>query len=144
MRRLRVYVAGPYSSDNVMGVFKNMRKGIKKSMDLFTLGFAPFVPWLDYQFCFMDFNEELNIKDFYEYSLEWLRVSDVLFVQGSWFESKGTIAEIAEAQNLEIPIYYENDPDLGMDLNALLSYAKKEGYYLSDKAKAYMKLKNLI
>lgn len=143
MRRLRVYVAGPYSSDNVMGVFKNMRNGIKKSMDLFTYGFAPFVPWLDYQFCFIDFNQELTIQDFYEYSMEWLRVSDVLFVQGSWFESKGTIAEIAEAEKLEIPVYYELDPDLGMDMQALLVYAKNNNYYLSNKAEAYIRLRGL-
>lgn len=140
MRRLRVYVAGPYSADNVMDVLKNIRIGIRWSIRLFTLGFAPFSPWIDFQFVLGDTFGELTLKDFYEYSLEWLNVSDVVFVQGKWEESKGTVAEIAQAEKLEIPVYYEKDDDLGYNLKALLNYAKSNDYYLSPKGLAYLTL----
>jgi hypothetical protein len=140
MRRLRVYVAGPYSADNIMDVFKNIRRGIQWSVKLLTIGFAPFTPWTDFQISLGDELNQIKIEDYYQYSLEWLSVSDVVFVQGKWETSKGTIAEIAQAEKLEIPVYYEWDHDLGYDIEALLKYAKANDYYLSPKGKGWLEL----
>jgi hypothetical protein len=119
-KRMRVYVAGPYSSDNVLGVLSNIRKGNRWAYQLLQQGFAPFSPWLDYHFVLEDHTNDLTVKDFYEYSMEWLRVSDAIFVQGDWTKSNGTKAEIQEANDLDIPVFY--------DLTKLILYARKQGF----------------
>lgn len=120
MPRMKVYVAGPYSSDNVIGVLSNIRKGNRVAYELMQLGFAVFSPWLDHLFVFMDFTNDLTVTDFYEHSMEWLKVSDAVFIQGDWSNSKGTKAEIAEAEKLGIPVFY--------DRTKLVNYAKGKGF----------------
>ena len=104
----RVYVAGAYSSDNVIGVLDNMRQGMRLATEVFLAGFAPFCPWFDFHFQLMlRDNERLTVDDYYRYSLAWLRVADALLV-GDWPEcdkSKGTQKELDEAIRLNIPIY---------------------------------------
>ena len=119
-KRMKIYVAGPYSSDSVLGVLSNIRKGNRWAYQLLHLGFAPFSPWLDYHFVLEDHNNDLKVQDFKEYSMEWLRVSDAIFVQGEWQKSKGTLAEIIEAEKLKIPVFH--------DLTKLILYAKKQGF----------------
>lgn len=108
----RIYVAGPYSAPNVMDVFNNMRRGIRKSLDVLLsgMGFSPFCPWLDYHFTLMLRNgEELKVEDYYAYSMAWLEVSDAVLVMEDYEHSKGTMLEIARATELEIPVYYSID-----------------------------------
>lgn len=105
----RVYVAGAYSADNVIGALNNMRRGMRKATEKFLEGWAPFCPWMDfhYQLMLRD-GEELTVDDYYQYSLAWLDVSDLLYVINGWENSKGTIAEIRRAQKLNIPIEFED------------------------------------
>lgn len=110
----RIYIAGPYSADNVMDVLHNIRKGIEMSYKVFQLGFAPFSPWLDYHFVLMDKDNALTISDFYEYSLVWLEVSDAMFLVEGWHHSKGTLKEIEFATKKGIPVFY--------NINDLLKY----------------------
>lgn len=117
---MKVYIAGPYSSDNVLGVLSNIRKGNRWAYQLLQQGFAPFSPWLDYHFVLEDHTNDLSVQDFYEYSMEWLRASEAVFVQGDWRSSKGTMAEIKEAEELNIPIFY--------DLSKLINYAREKGF----------------
>ncbi|MFA6281240.1 MAG: DUF4406 domain-containing protein [Candidatus Omnitrophota bacterium] len=100
----RVYVAGAYSSDNVIGVLNNIRKGTQASVDVFLAGFAPFCPWLDYQFQF--YTDQLKVSDYYSYSMAWLDASDAVLVTPDYENSKGTIAEIERAMELHIPVYF--------------------------------------
>ena len=102
----RIYVAGAYSADNVMDVLHNIRKGIEMSYTIFTLGFAPFSPWLDYHFVFEDTHNKLTVEDFYRYSMTWLEVSDGIFVLPGYEKSKGTLVEIERAKELGIPVFY--------------------------------------
>lgn len=122
-KRLRIYIAGPYSADNIHKGLKNIRKGIEFGYELLLLGFAPFVPWLDYHFCLMDKEDFLVVQDFYDYSMEWLKVSDAILVQGDWTSSKGTLEEIRVAEEMDIPVFYE--------LEDLCNFAAKEGYKLN-------------
>lgn len=106
----RIYIAGAYSADNVMDVLKNIREGIKASIEIMKLGFSPFCPWLDYQFVFMDFDNKLELEDFYRYSIDWLEVSDAIIVIGkNWQDFKGVNMEIDFAIQRYIPIFYGID-----------------------------------
>ena len=103
---MRVYVAGAYSSDSVIGVLNNMNKGIRLSTQLLLKGFSPFCPWLDYQFQLsLREGEELTVKDYYRYSCEWLKVSSAVLLVPGWENSKGTQDEIELAKFLSIPIF---------------------------------------
>ena len=106
--RLRVYVAGPYSADNVIDVLANIRKGQKSAYELLKAGFAPFCPWLDYQ---LSFYGEITIEEYRDYSIAWLDGSEAVFVLPGWEKSSGTKAEMARAKELGIPIFF-NKKDL--------------------------------
>lgn len=108
----RVYVAGPYSADNVLGVLDNIRRGMQWSTRVFESGHAPYCPWLDLHFRLMSrcgTYEEMKVADFKEMSLAWLRVADVLLAIPGWQQSEGTMAEIAYAEARGIPVLYERD-----------------------------------
>lgn len=105
---MRVYVAGAYSADNVIDVLDNMRRGMRKSTEVFLRGHAPFSPWLDYQFQLMlREGEALDVEDYYRYSIAWLEVSDIVLVLPAWENSKGTKAEIDRAKELGIPVVFD-------------------------------------
>lgn len=79
---MRVYVAGPYSSGDIIQVLENIRKGQRASVEILLAGHAPFCPWLDYQFQFvLQDNEKLLVEDYYRYSIAWLEVSDLAGVK---------------------------------------------------------------
>jgi nucleoside 2-deoxyribosyltransferase len=108
----KIYVAGPYSATDVLSVLKNIGRGEYWSSQLFMRGFAPFTPWHDKTFVIQNWKEDFNVEDFYNYSLEWLRVSDAVFVVPNqvglkdWGDSKGTLYEIGEASKLGIPVFH--------------------------------------
>ena len=105
----RIYVAGAYSDNNVMGVLNNMRKGLILSTRAFLAGYAVFSPWLDYQFVFQCNDEDiknLKVENFYKYSIAWLDVSDAMLLVPGWEDSYGTKKEIEYAEAHGIPIFY--------------------------------------
>ena len=102
----RVYVAGPYSSDNVITILDNIREGMRVSTQVLLAGFAPFCPWLDFHFQLMlRRDEKLSVEDYYNYSLAWLEVSDYMLVVNFRDDSIGTKKEIEFATG-KIPIFY--------------------------------------
>ena len=103
----RVYIAGPYSADNILDVFENMRKGMRMGARVFLAGYAPWVPWHDFhhQLMFRD-DESLSVDDYYEMSMSWLVVSDAVLVLPGWIYSKGSRAELEKAGELKIPIFH--------------------------------------
>lgn len=103
----KVYVAGAYSAGNVIDVLKNIGRGEGWGARLFALGFAPFVPWHDKDFILRVPDADFTVEQFYQYSLEWLRVSDCVFVIPGWENSAGTLKEIKEAEGCGIPVYYD-------------------------------------
>ena len=102
---IKVYVAGNYSANNVLDVLKNIGKGEKMCAKLFGMGFAPFCPWHDKSYVTDRFDAEFTVKQFYDYSMAWLEVSDCVFLLSGWETSKGTIAEIERAEEIDIPIF---------------------------------------
>jgi hypothetical protein len=122
VRKRRIYVAGAYSSDNVVGVFTNMRRGIRLATTTFQAGAIPFTPWLDYHFSLsLDESKGIpTIEDYYQYSMSFLEnwAEAVLVQQQGWTESKGTINEINRARELGLPVFFS--------LESLLKWIKDQ------------------
>ena len=106
--RIRVYVAGAYSADNVIAVLDNMRRGMRICTQLFVTGYAPFCPWFDYHFQLMLREDEaLTVNDYYEYSIAWLLAADCVYVMPDSEVSRGTAREIELARENNIPVYFQ-------------------------------------
>ena len=108
----KIYVAGAYSDNNVLGVLKNIGRGEEYAAKLFMLGFAPFTPWHDKDFVVKHWREKFTVEMFYNYSIEWLLCSDAVFIVPDCnglrdhSESAGTIEEIRIAVENKIPVFY--------------------------------------
>lgn len=100
---MRVYVAGPYSSDNVIEALRNIGKGEQIAAELFSLGYDPFVPWHNKDFIIKNPTGDHHLQRFYDYCFSWLEVSDVMFVIGF---SPGVYQEIKFCQEKDIPVVY--------------------------------------
>jgi hypothetical protein len=102
----RVYVAGPFSTDNVIDVLDNMRRGIRLCTEVMLVGCAPFCPWLDFHYHLMLRGaEDLTVKNYYDYSTAWLKVSDAVLRVPGWKDSEGAWADINQARALNIPVF---------------------------------------
>jgi hypothetical protein len=99
---IRVYVAGAYGADNVIGVLDNMRQGIGNTVTILNQGFAVYCPWLDFQF---GLAQRIELETYQANSIAWLEVSDVMFLVPGWEQSKGAQAELYVANDLGIPVY---------------------------------------
>lgn len=103
----RVYVAGAYSSDNVLGVLTNMQKGMRLSTEVFLAGYAPFCPWLDHHYTFMlREGESITLQQYYDYSMAWLESSAAVILVPGWENSHGTKKELQRAAELNIPVFH--------------------------------------
>lgn len=103
----RVYVAGAYSGCNVIEVLKNIGIGGWYVAQIFKLGYYPFSPWAYKDSVIKLWDDELDIEQFYKYSLTWLEVSDIMFLVPGWEKSKETLKEIEVAKSLGIKIVYD-------------------------------------
>jgi nucleoside 2-deoxyribosyltransferase len=101
----RIYVAGPYSANNVLDLLKNIGRGEKMCSFLFEKGFAPFCPWHDKSYVMDNTEGNFTVQQFYDYSMAWLEVSDAVLLIDGWEESKGTLVEIERASELDIPVF---------------------------------------
>ena len=105
---MRIYVAGPYSADNIIGVLDNIRKGIKYCAGLLAYGYTPFCPWTDFQLALTEQGGMIKKEDYQRNSMEWLKVSDIMIMLPGWESSRGTIRERIEAERIGIPVYIAN------------------------------------
>jgi len=103
---IKVYVAGAYSANNVLDVLKNIGRGEKACAELFRLGYAPFCPWHDKSYVTDNCDIDLDVDQFYEYSIAWLRVSDCMLVLPGYEQSEGTLVEIEIANSINMPVIY--------------------------------------
>ena len=114
----KIYVAGKYSADNVIDVLANIGKGEAACCELFHDGFAVFCPWHDKSYvtgaCYaalfdkdIFYNASLAKDMFYAASLAWLEVSDAVYVISGVGDGGGVDREIAHAEELGIPVFYD-------------------------------------
>jgi len=98
---MKVFVACPYSTDDLEQKIINICKASRTGRDLLAAGHTPFVPTK--MTSMWDYDERLSYEDFVRIGLEWLRHCDVVLVLG---DSPGTRVEILEARRLGIPVCY--------------------------------------
>jgi len=115
MKRIRVYVAGMYSADNVLDVLRNIGRGQKICAHLFKLGFAPFCPWHDRSYVMEYPDYPFTVEEFYDFSIAWLEVCEVVYMSEkdwpNWQSSVGIGKELKRADEIKIPVFY-NERDL--------------------------------
>ncbi len=97
-RRLRVYVAGPYSKGDPC---ENTRNAMAAGAAIMDLGHAPFVPHLSHFWHTMD---PRPYEDWLALDLAWLPAADMLLRLPG--ESGGADKETAEAERLGIPVFF--------------------------------------
>jgi hypothetical protein len=106
-RSFRVYVAGPIQGQKgLLDSLANLENGQKVTAQLFQLGFSPFPV-----FCDATFIQKVRpvppIQDVYNYSLQWLAVSDAMFVMEGSEHSAGVRQEVARAKEMGIPVFHD-------------------------------------
>ncbi len=109
MKPLKIYIAGRYSSTNIIDGLRNIGQGRKVAADLFELGFAPFAPWWDASFVIDNPGGHYSKQMFYDASLQWMEVSDAVYIISGVGDGGGVDAEIMRAGELNIPIFYKLD-----------------------------------
>ncbi len=114
MRRHRIYIAGAISprkpgGEGALEFLGNLREGIKLSTEVLRAGFAVFSPFIDFQF-FLH-TDGIDLETIKASSMEFLRVCEAVIVVRPWGHSEGTGAELEEAEDLGIPIFF-TVPDL--------------------------------
>jgi len=107
LKPLKIYIAGRYSADNIIDGLRNIGRGRKVAAELFELGFAPFAPWWDASFILDNPDGEYSKQMFYDASLEWMKVSDAVFVISGVDDGGGVDSEIETADKLHIPVFNE-------------------------------------
>jgi len=108
----RVYIAGKLN-DDACGYIKNIHRMITWSEKVRKLGFAVYVPGIDFLQGVIFGNWEY--ADYFNNSQPWLDVSDAVFLVPGWETSEGTKREITRAREHNIPVFTDLD-DLARQL----------------------------
>ena len=99
----RVYVAGKIS-DEAIHYIKNIHRICQNAEDIRKMGYAVYVPGTDFLMGFLFGYWDYN--DYFNNSVGWLKVSDLMYVSPGWETSSGVKKEIEIAKQLGIPIVY--------------------------------------
>ena len=97
----KIFISGPYTIGDVA---QNVKKAMDVANELINNGFAPYCPHLTH---FLHMNNFQPYSKWLEIDLEYMVICDaVLRIPG---ESYGADNEIAIAQKMGIPVFYEID-----------------------------------
>jgi len=102
----RVYVAGKLNAE-ACGYIKNVHNMIIWAEKVRKLGFAVFVPGLDFLQGLVFGN--WDYKDYFDNSQPWLDAADAVFLCPDWETSEGTKREIKRASERNIPVFTDLD-----------------------------------
>jgi len=115
-----IYVAGainPYPTERpALGFLANIHRGIRASIQLILNNYFPFCPFLDFlYFLVIQNGKNITEKMIKDVSMGWLERCDAILVLSRYRKSEGTLAEIARAKELKIPVFYSMDDLLDYD-----------------------------
>lgn len=97
-----IYVAGPFSGETAWDVEKNVRNAEQAGWRIAEQGGMPVIPHANSRFFFGQFTAQF----WYDGTMELMRRCDAIFVLPGFQNSKGTLAEIEEAEAKKIPVFY--------------------------------------
>ena len=115
-RSIKVYPAGPIQGAAIANTLANIDNGNMWTARLFQLGFSVFPVFSDEQFI-RRVRPVPAIQDIYNYSIEWLKVSDAMLCIDGWEMSHGAQQERRIADEHSIPVFF--------DINDLCAWADK-------------------
>lgn len=98
-----VYVAGPYRARTRAGVELNIQTARRVGALAATKGWSPLIPHANTGH--LDEVCEHHDEFWLDATLELMRRCDAVVLCPGWMDSSGTIAEIAEAKRIGIPVY---------------------------------------
>lgn len=99
-KRLRVYIAGPYSSDDKKKRQENIDHAERVAMGLFKKGHTVYLPHKTTEH--WDEKCPASYEDYFEFHSSWLPLCDALFYIGS---SKGADRELEMAKKSKMIIF---------------------------------------
>lgn len=98
-----IYLAGPYSADNLLGAMAHIRAGQYAASVLLAAGYNVHCPWLDYQLLL---HTDITVADYQRNSMSFLkRWAHLMILLPGWWSSKGSRAEIEVAFQKGVPCY---------------------------------------
>ena len=102
---LKIYVAGPYTAVDRIGIESNVQAAIDVGVQLYLKGHYPYIPHLT---DLVDLRVkasgiELTWEDYMKWDTVWLQLCDALYFIG---ESPGANMERAAALLLNLPVFY--------------------------------------
>jgi len=100
------YIAGALN-DEACFYIQNLHKMIIWGEKIRQLGFAVFIPGLDFLQGLVHGN--FIYSDYFDNDQPFLKKCDIVFVVPGWENSKGTAEELRTARECSIPIYYEKE-----------------------------------
>lgn len=112
-RKIRVYVAGPYTKPDPCA---NTHAAIQVGSELLDLGYAPFLPHLSHLWHTV---KPRPYQDWLALDFEWLPACDVVFRMPG--DSSGADQEVALAKKLGIPVVHSVDELKALEKAAIRS-----------------------
>lgn len=95
-----IYIAGPFRAENPWEVEKNIRNAEHVAFGVACMGVAFICPHSMTRY----FDGTLTDDYWLAMTIELLKRCDAVYLVPGWESSRGTIAEIAEAEKLDIPV----------------------------------------
>jgi hypothetical protein len=102
---LRIYIAGPYTSDSNDQVGINISIARRVSALLLAAGHLPYCPHT-HTAHYEELFPEIEYDTYMEHGLAFQRLCDCLFVLPRWKESKGAMREVEQARSWMQPCYF--------------------------------------
>lgn len=99
-KRLVAYVAGPYTAPTPDGIRANIEEAQRVALDCLRAGVDPYTPHVSS----IGIERGLDEAEWLALGLRWLERCDIVVLCPGWRSSRGTLAEIARARELGIPI----------------------------------------
>lgn len=104
-RRLVAYVAGPYTAPTPDGIRSNIERAQQVALECLRAGLDPYTPHVSS----LGIERELSEAEWLALGIRWLERCDVVVLCPGWLASRGTLAEVARAGELGIPVVEHSD-----------------------------------
>ena len=103
-KRLRIYIAGPYTAEDQEAINRNVEAAIDAAIDIFHLGHFPYVPHLTGFIDLRAQEREIHIpwEEYIRWDMEWLSLCDALLYLSP---SPGADLELKAAEEMNKMVF---------------------------------------